>query len=529
MGVPSLLLLFSYFLLSLLFILFSLKFLLGSRRVRNLPPGPSPLPIIGNLNLIEQPIHRFFQRTSEHYGKVISLWFGSRLAVVISSHSAFQECFTKHDLALANRLPSLSGKYIFYDNTTVGSCSHGDHWRNLRRITALDVLSTQRVHSFSGIRSDETRRLIHRLARNSRKGFARVEITSMFNDLTYNNVMRMISGKRFYGEEADMKNAEEAREFRETVAEMLQLMGLANKADYLPFLRWFDFQNVEKRLKSISKRYDAILNKIIDENRSNKDNRENSMIDHLLKLQETQPQYYTDQIIKGLALVTKSSFYSPKDSLFHVLTLCALVQQAMLFGGTDSSTGTLEWSLSNLLNKAEVMEKAREELKRVVGEDRLLNETDLPKLCYLRKIILETLRLYPPAPVLIPHVTSEDISVGGFDVPRDTAVIINGWAMQRDPEIWDEATCFKPERFDVEGEEKKLVAFGMGRRACPGEAMAMQSVSYTLGLLIQCFDWRRVNDEKVDMRENNWITLSRLIPLQAMCKTRPLYAQLSSI
>lgn len=144
----------------------------------------------------------------------------------------------------------------------------------------------------------------------------------MFNDLTYNNVMRMISGKRFYGEETDMKNVEEAREFRETVAEMLQLMGLANKADYLPFLRWFDFQNVEKRLKSISKRYDAILNKIIDENRSNKDNRENSMIGHLLKLQETQPQYYTDQIIKGLALVTNSSFLSDSNVLKTLSLLC---------------------------------------------------------------------------------------------------------------------------------------------------------------------------------------------------------------
>ncbi|CAJ1975954.1 unnamed protein product [Sphenostylis stenocarpa] len=464
----------SYIVVSVVLLVFSLKYLLQTRKLRNLPPGPTPLPIIGNLNLLEQPIHRFFQRTSKQYGKIISLWFGSRLAVVISSHSAFQECFTKHDLALANRLPSLSGKYIFYNNTTVGSSSHGDHWRNLRRITALDVLSTQRVHSFSGIRSDETRRLIHRLARNSREGFSPVEITSMFNDLTYNNVMRMISGKRFYGEESEMKNVEEAREFRETVAEMLQLMGLANKGDYLPFLRWFDFQNVEKRLKSISKRYDTILNKIIDENRSKKDDRENSMIDHLLKLQESQPEYYTDQIIKGLAL-------------------------AMLFGGTDSSTGTLEWSLSNLLNHPEVLEKAREELKREVGEERLLNESDLPKL-----------------------------PVGGFTVPRDTAVIVNGWAMQRDPELWDEATCFKPERFDVEGEEKKLVAFGMGRRACPGEPMAMQSVSYTLGLLIQCFDWKRVSEEKLDMRENNWITLSRLIPLEAMCKTRPLYNKITT-
>ncbi|KAG5132865.1 hypothetical protein JHK82_024053 [Glycine max] len=492
----GMLLLLSYSLLFLVLFL-TLKSLFQSRKLRNLPPGPPPLPIIGNLNLLEQPIHRFFQRMSKEYGNIVSLWFGSRLAVVISSPTAYQECFTKHDVALANRLPSLSGKYIFYNNTTVGSCSHGQHWRNLRRITALDVLSTQRVHSFSGIRSDETKRLVQRLlAKNSKEGFARVEISSMFNDLTYNNIMRMISGKRFYGEESELKNVEKAREFRETVTEMLELMGVANKGDHLPFLRWFDFQNVEKRLKSISKRYDTILNEIIDENRSKKD-RENSMIDHLLKLQETQPEYYTDQIIKGLAL-------------------------AMLFGGTDSSTGTLEWSLSNLLNHPEVLTKAKEELDTQVGQDRLLNESDLPKLPYLRKIILETLRLYPPAPILIPHVSSEDITIEGFNVPRDTIVIINGWGMQRDPHLWNDATCFKPERFDVEGEEKKLVAFGMGRRACPGEPMAMQSVSFTLGLLIQCFDWKRVSEEKLDMTENNWITLSRLIPLEAMCKARPL-------
>ncbi|KAK7412972.1 hypothetical protein VNO78_04769 [Psophocarpus tetragonolobus] len=97
---------------------------LRSRKLRKLPPGPSPLPIIGNLNLVEQPIHRFFNRMSKEYGNIMSLWLGSRLAVVISSPSAYQECFTKHDITLANRLPFLFGKYIFYNNTTVGSCSH---------------------------------------------------------------------------------------------------------------------------------------------------------------------------------------------------------------------------------------------------------------------------------------------------------------------------------------------------------------------------------------------------------------------
>ncbi|KAK7329384.1 hypothetical protein VNO77_23547 [Canavalia gladiata] len=487
--------LLSYSLLSLVLVL-TLKLFFQSRKFRNLPPGPPPLPIIGNLNLLERPIHRFFHRISQKYGKIYSLWFGSRLAVIISSPTAFQECFTKHDIALANRPRSLSGKYIFYNNTTVGSCSHSEHWRNLRRITALDVLSTQRVHSFSGIRSDETRRLIQRLAKASSTGFVQVEMTSMFHDVTYNNMMRMISGKRYYGDESDMKDVEEAREFRETVEKMLQLAGVSNKADYLPFLRWFDFQNVEKRLKSISQRFDTVLNALIHENRSNK-LRENSMMHHLLKLQESQPQYYTDQIIKGLAL-------------------------AMLFGGTDSSTGTLEWSLSNLLNHPEVLKKARDELDTQIGQDRLLNESDIPKLPYLRKIVLETLRLYPPAPILIPHMSSENITIEGFNVPKDTLVIINAWSMHRDPQLWNEATCFKPERYDEVGEEKKLIAFGLGRRACPGEALAMQSISLTLGLMIQCFDWKRISEEKLDMTENNWITLARLIPLQAMCRARPI-------
>jgi len=124
----------------------------------------------------------------------------------------------------------------------------------------------------------------------------------MLHNMMYNNLMRMISGKRYYGEEIDAKDAKEAKEFRETVEEMVKLTGVSNKADYLPFLRWFDFQNLEKRLQNINNRFDAILNALIHENRS-KMQPENTLIDHLLKLQESQPEYYTDQIIKGLILV----------------------------------------------------------------------------------------------------------------------------------------------------------------------------------------------------------------------------------
>ncbi|XP_015959792.1 isoflavone 2'-hydroxylase-like [Arachis duranensis] len=481
------------------FLYTTFKLLSKSRRLRNLPPGPTPLPIIGNLHHLKPPLHRAFHRMSQTYGPIFSLWFGSRLAVVVSSPSAFQECFTKNDIVLANRPRSLSGKYIFYNYTTVGSCSYGDHWRNLRRITSLDVLSTQRTHSFAGIRKDETDRLMTKLAKETGSGFSEVELSSIFHNMTYNNMMRMISGKRYYGDDHDIKDLNEAKEFRDTVTELLQMAGVSNKADYIPFLRWFDFGNSQKKLKNISNRFDDFLNKLIQENRTRKQHQEgeNSMIHHLLNLQESDPYYYTDQIIKGLAL-------------------------AMLFAGTDSSAVTLEWSLCNLLNHPEVLNKARKEIETQIGEERLLSESDLPKLPYLRNIILESLRLYTPAPLLIPHVSSQDITIGGFNVPKNTIVMINAWGMHRDPAVWSDATCFNPERFEKEGEEKKLVAFGLGRRACPGEAMAMHGVGFTLGLLIQCFDWKRVSEEPIDMRERNWFTLSRLTPLKAMCKPRPI-------
>ncbi|KAK7282085.1 hypothetical protein RIF29_10617 [Crotalaria pallida] len=227
---------------------------------------------------------------SQKHGNIFSLWFGSRLVIVISSLPAFQECFTKNNVVLANRPRSLAGKSLFYDYTTVGSCSYGEHWRNLCRIISIDVLSNQRILSFSGIRRDETNRLIWTLAKYA-----------SFDD---------------------------------------------------------DFAQEQ----------------------CSKKEREDSMIDHLLSLQElSQPRYYTDEIIKGLIL-------------------------AMLFARTDSSSSTLEWALCNLLNHPEILKKTRDELDTHIGQDQLLNEFDLSKLPYLKNIILETLRLYPPAPLLIPHV-----------------------------------------------------------------------------------------------------------------------------
>ena len=204
--------------------------------------------------------------------------------------------------------------------------------------------------------------------------------------------------------------------------------------------------------------------------------------------------------------------------------------QVLILAGTDTSAVILEWVMSNLINHPDVLKKARVDLDNQIGQEKLIDEPDISKLHYLQCIISETFRLYPVTPLLVPHFSSNDCTIGGYDIPRDTILLVNAWAIHRDPELWEDTTSFKPERFEIgECDPYKLMPFGLGRRACPGASLAQRTISLTLGSLIQCFEWERVTNEKVDMTEGNGITMPKVIPLEAMCKARPIMHKILSM
>ncbi|KAG2239367.1 hypothetical protein Bca52824_091798 [Brassica carinata] len=481
-------------LLSFLLILISIKFLFkNSTRKLNLPPSPAySLPFIGHLYLLKHPVQRTLLSLSQSLGDtpIFHLRLGNRLVYVVSSYSVAEECFTRNDVVLANRPELIMGKHVAYDSTIMIAAPYGDHWRNLRRVAAVEIFSSLRVVTFMSIRKDEIRRLISHLSRNSLHGFVEVDMKSLLANLAFNNIIMMVAGKRYYGDGTE--DNDEARIVRALISEAVAGAGAGNLADYLPIIRWVtDF---EKRAKILGKRFDGFLQRLVDEKRAEKE-RGQTLIDHLLSLQEIQPEYYTDVIIKGMII-------------------------SLVIAGTDTSSITLEWALSNLLNHPEILEKARAEIDDKIGLDRLLEESDIENLPYLQYIVSETFRLYPAVPLLLPHFSSDDCKVAGYDMPRGTMLLTNVWAMHRDPGVWEEAERFKPERFQKEGEAQKLMPFGMGRRACPGVELGKRLVSLALGCLIQCFEWERLGEELVDMMEDKGLTMPKATPLRAKCKSR---------
>ncbi|RXH91630.1 hypothetical protein DVH24_020653 [Malus domestica] len=491
----------------IIFLTFLTKFK-PKHKFTSLPPSPPSLPIIGHLHLLKHPVHRTLHSLSSKLGKILLLKWGSRAVLLVSSPSAAEECYTKHDVAFANRPSLLAGKHFHYNFTTVAAASYGDHWRYLRRVMTLEFFSSSRLAAFAAVRQGEVRLLLNQIMKKSK-----VELKSKFTELAFNVMTMTVVGKRYFGE--DVADDEEAKNFREVMREAVHLSAATNLGDFLPVLQWMDATGLEKKMVRLMKKMDGFLQSLIEERRgilaagfeTNGAELKKLMIDNFLALQQTDPQLYTDEIVKGIILV-------------------------LLVAGTDTTSTTLEWAMALLLNHPGAMAKLRAEIDTKTGSDhRLLEEQDLPNLNYLQNVITETYRLYPSFPILVPHENSEDCVVGGFDVPHHTMLVINAWAIHRNPEIWEDPEKFKPERFEGwsgEGSEGyKLIPFGAGRRRCPGASLANKLVGLALGSLVQSFEWERIGEEEVDMSEGLGLTMPRVKPLEAICKPRPI--MLSSI
>ncbi|CAN6927653.1 unnamed protein product [Brassica oleracea] len=469
----------------------------------NLPPSPPSLPVIGHLHhLLSVPSHKSFQKVSSKYGPLLHLRAFNIPIVLVSSGSMAHEVLRTNGLNFATRdreVPIME-KSLLFGSFGFISAPYGDYWKFMKKLLVTKLLGSHSLERTRLIRGEELKTFRAMLFDKAAKSEA-VDVGEEMMKLTNNSICRMIMGRKCSEEDG------EAEKIRSLVTKSLGLVRkflIASTVGRL--LKKVGISLFEKEIMEVSERYDELLEKIIKEHEENPNQKEDrDMMDVLL----------------GVCADDNAEFKISRNQIKALFV-------ELLLGGTDTSAQTTQWIMAELINHPEILKTLREEIESVVGKTRLVQETDLSNLPYLQAVVKEGLRLHPHSPILVRTATG-GCKIGEFYIPQNTTMIINSYAVMRDPDSWEEPDEFQPERFMVspsKGKEEmreqlalNYLPFGSGRRGCPGTNLGYIFIGVAVGTMVQCFEWN-VNGNNVNMEETGDMTLRMAHPLKCTLVAR---------
>ncbi|XP_076952769.1 putative (S)-N-methylcoclaurine 3'-hydroxylase isozyme 2 [Bidens hawaiensis] len=473
-----------FLLLAPLFLFFLIRIYFKPNK--NLPPGPRPWPVIGNLHQVGKNPHVSTAILAQQHGPLITLHLGTQVLIVASSPEAAMVILKSQDRFLSSRFVPNAFHSHYLPYTLIWSLDCDENWRSLRTLCRTEMFSVKALETQSSLREEKLAQMIEFLC--SKKGqvvnIEEVVFTTMINTLS-----NIFFGKDFL----DLKDKHGiASGLKEKLFKILSSGVAPNVSDFFPVLQRLDLQGLRKQtlrhINEVLKSWDDIIN----ERRSAAIAKEEQcFVDHLIK------DGFSNDRINILAL-------------------------ELFTAGTDTTTSTIEWAMAELIKNKEVMYKVQQELKHKINSNTII-ESEISKLPYLNACIKETLRLHPPAPLLLPHRAIQTCEVMKYTIPRGAQILVNIWAIGRDPKLWEDPLTFKPERFlgtslDFRGQDFEFIPFGAGgRRMCPGLPIGINSIQSILASLILRFDWVLPDDQdpvKLDMNEKFGVTLQKEKPLQ---------------
>ncbi|PIA57795.1 hypothetical protein AQUCO_00500014v1 [Aquilegia coerulea] len=400
--------------------------------------------------------------------------------VVISSPGVAEQIMKTHDLKFVGRPDNLVIKVVTYGYKDVVGAPYGDSWRQLRKICVLELLSAKKVQSFWSLREDEVSKLVGRI---SSVAGSQINLSKMIFTLMNDITARAAFGKTCKDKEAFMSVAEY----------IIRMVAGFSIADLFPSMKFLaTICGINSKVEMVHQKVDKILDDIIKEHKENRMNNfegevEEDLVDVLLRIQEAQEVHKHPITMENVKAVIFDMFVA----------------------GTDTSSTLMDWTITELLRNPSVMERVQAEVRQIFNGKKKIDQTDIDKLNYLRLAMKESLRLHPPAPLLGPRECRESCEIEGYEIPKGSKVLVNAWAMGRDPKNWKDPERFEPERFqdmsiDYKGHNFKYIPFGAGRRICPGIAFGTANVELPLALLLYHFDWKFANGvkpEELDMTE----------------------------
>ncbi|KAI3454390.1 hypothetical protein Pfo_011053 [Paulownia fortunei] len=464
---------------------------LNSAGNKNLPPSPPTLPVIGNLHQIGKLPHRSLWDLSRKYGPMMLLQFGSQPTLVVSSAEAAKEIMKTHDVSFANRPVQNASKKIFYDLKDLLHLPYGDQWRKIRSVFVHELLSSTRVKSFNSIREEETALLVEKIKQCCLSS-SPVNLTNMFMTLTNDLICRAAFGKKY-------SETQHGKVFMEAMTEGVGLLLNFRLGEFIPWLGWINWLNgFNAALDRCAKKKDDVLDAVVEEHlNKGPDESKDSFVDILLG------------IYKGNTPGVSIDLITIKGVILDVFA-----------AGTDTSGTVLIWVMTELIRHPPIMKKLQDEIREIMNGKQHITDDDLKKMHYLKAVIKETFRCHPPVAIYF-RAAREYVNLKGYDIAPETVILINAWAIGRDPACWHDPEKFMPERFlncsvDFRGFDFQLITFGAGRRICPGLEFAATSIEHTLANLMHKFDWALpdgAKGENLDWTEKPGFTCGRKHPL----------------
>ncbi|KAM3297969.1 hypothetical protein ACQJBY_039766 [Aegilops geniculata] len=451
-----------------------------------LPPSPWALPLLGHLlHLARDLPHRALRDMARRHGPLLLLRLGGLPVVVASSADAAREVMASHDVDFASRYLSRMVRLSIQPGAEgIFFAPYGAEWRQLRKICTVELLSARRVLSFRPTREEEAGRLLRAVAASR----APVNLSGLLAAYAADSSVRTIIGSRFKDRDG----------FLELVSTGSKLFAGMSLPDLYPSSRLaMLLSRTPPRVRQHRKELDAFMDTVVREHQENhRADDDEDLLDVLLRIQR-----------KG-------------DLQFPLSTeMIKSVVQDIFAGGSETAATTLQWAMSELVRNPRVMRKAQDEVRLALAGQTTVTESSLTNLKYMRLVVKEVLRLHPAAPLLLPRECGIDgCRVLGYDVPKGTMVLVNAWAISRDPAHWDAAEEFVPERFergeaaDFKGADMEYTPFGAGRRMCPGMAFGLANVELALAGLLYHFDWELPGGAaagELDMAEEMGVTVRR--------------------